>query len=456
MPGDTAIIDDGTVSLAVTNLDGLAVQLLSSATTSPTLVSTNSYISPSSSVQVVASSNDATLVALGNLLNSGLLALRSTGAGTATVLLPGDTSDSVLTNSGQIALDGSAQIALRSSSFATTLVNNGTVSINNSAGAFRLAAIRVGVSGTGTIGIGNGAYAEFSQNVDAGQTLQFAPGAAATVQLDAANRFQGTFAGFSAADKIILPGASFSTVSYQTTGPLSGKLVFSQNGVVLDTLAFSGDYAPNSFGISTSNSQATTIAATGAAPQRVQFTDTANNAQGADGGTYYTGPVNYLQWEYIWSSPDGVAIGASVDNFFLHGGSGDDAIAVHGGNNVVDGGGGSNFLVGGTGADGGTDTFFVDGRGGVETWSSIVNFHRGDAVTVFGFTAGVSTLPFTASDGAAGYTGATIHSELSGAGTGVNGSVTFAGISLADAQTKFTISTGSVGGANYLQIVYTG
>jgi Ca2+-binding RTX toxin-like protein len=147
---------------------------------------------------------------------------------------------------------------------------------------------------------------------------------------------------------------------------------------------------------------------------------------------------------------------ANTPNVFLKGGSGDDALQVTGGNNVIDGGGGSNFLVGGTGADGGTDTFFIDGRGGAVTWSSVVNFHRGDAVTIFGFTAGTSTLPFTASDGAAGYTGATLHSELSGAGTGVNGSVTFAGISLADAQTKFTISTGNVGGADYLQIAYTG
>jgi len=188
----------------------------------------------------------------------------------------------------------------------------------------------------------------------------------------------------------------------------------------------------------------------------IEYTDTVTNTSGMATNNSYTGPVDYLQRQYILSATHGTAMRANTPNVFLKGGSGDDALQVTSGNNVLDGGGGSNFLVGGKGADGGTDTFFVDGRGGVVTWSSIVNFHHGDAVTVFGFTGGVSTLPLTDNDGAAGYTGATIHSELSGAGTGVNGSVTFAGISLADAQTKFTFSFGAVGGANYMQIVYTG
>lgn len=80
--------------------------------------------------------------------------------------------------------------------------------------------------------------------------------------------------------------------------------------------------------------------------------------------------------------------------------------------------------------------------------------HHGDTVTFFGFVAGISTLPWTALDGTPGYQGATIHSELAGAGTGVNGSVTFAGVSLADALGRFTTTTGIVGGTSYLRIVF--
>ena len=202
---------------------------------------------------------------------------------------------------------------------------------------------------------------------------------------------------------------------------------------------------------------AVTVTATAPAPPNgFLYTDTATGTPGMTRGNVYAGPVAGLQQQYIWGSPDGAAISATVGNVFLHGGTGDDALSVSSGTNVLDGGTGSNFLTGGTGADGGTDTFFVDGRGGGVTWSTVVNFHHGDAVTLFGFQDGVSTRPWTAVDGVQGYQGATIHSELGGAGTGVNDSVTFAGISQADALAKFTVLTGTVGTTPYLYVAYTG
>jgi len=130
------------------------------------------------------------------------------------------------------------------------------------------------------------------------------------------------------------------------------------------------------------------------------ITDSATGTSGGDNGTAYTGPTAGLQQQYLWASPADAAITATTPNVFLRGGTGNDALQVQGGTNVLDGGAGSNFLTGGTGADGGTDTFFVDGRGGASTWSTIVNFHHGDSFTLFGFTAGTSTQPWTALDGA--------------------------------------------------------
>jgi len=184
-------------------------------------------------------------------------------------------------------------------------------------------------------------------------------------------------------------------------------------------------------------------------------TDTTTGQSQQSAGVAYAGPVATLQSQLIWAGADGIAVTAATPNVFLHGGAGDDALTATGGANVLDGGGGSNFLVGGTGADGGTDTFFIDGRSGT-TWSTIVNFHHGDDVTIWGYQAGVSTLPWTASEGADGYKGATIHAELAGAGTGVNASATFAGISLADVQAKFTTTSGIVGGLSYLNVAYKG
>jgi len=186
------------------------------------------------------------------------------------------------------------------------------------------------------------------------------------------------------------------------------------------------------------------------------FNDAVAGLSGSVTGELYSGPVTYLQQQYFWTGTNGVAIASNVPNVFLHGGPGNDALQVSGGHNVLDGGGGSNFLVGATGADGGADTFFVDGRGGTPTWSTVVNFHHGDAVTLFGFVAGTSTQAWTASDGAPGFVGVTLHAELGGTGTGVNASLTLAGLSAADLQSKVTVSTDTIGGTPYLQLTYTG
>ena len=176
----------------------------------------------------------------------------------------------------------------------------------------------------------------------------------------------------------------------------------------------------------------------------LNYTNTATGQSGTALADIYAGPVAGLQRQYIWSGADGAAISYAAPDVFLKGGAGADALAVSRGSNVLGGGGGSNFLVGSTGGDGGHDTFFLDARGGAVTWSTLVNFGAGDTATIFGFQAGLSTRPWTASDGAAGYAGLTIHSETSGAGTGVDASLTFSGIDRATADGHWTITTGTL------------
>ncbi len=179
------------------------------------------------------------------------------------------------------------------------------------------------------------------------------------------------------------------------------------------------------------------------------LTDTVTNLASRPDGIAYTGPVSYLQREYDYTGTNGVAIAAADPNVFIHGGAGDDAISVMSGQNVLDGGTGSNFLSGGTG----TDTFFVDGRGGQVTWGTLVNFHAGDMATLWGFDPAIATRTWSANEGAAGYTGATLHADLNGHG-GTTASITFAGLSTADVA-KFSITTGTVGGSAYLLITST-
>jgi hypothetical protein len=143
----------------------------------------------------------------------------------------------------------------------------------------------------------------------------------------------------------------------------------------------------------------------------------------------------------------------AAHHLFLHAGSDNGVLTAISGSNVLDGGTGSTFLVGTTGADGGADTFVVDGRTSHAIWDTVVNFHHGDSLTIWGFHGGVSTMAWADHQGAAGYQGATLHSALGGAGTG-NVSITFAGMTAADAHSKLTMSTGSIGGNSYLYLKY--
>ncbi len=181
------------------------------------------------------------------------------------------------------------------------------------------------------------------------------------------------------------------------------------------------------------------------------WTDIVTDSSGSGAGEAYSGSVAGIQSEYTWSGADSAAIAAQVANVYLVGGPGGDALEAYAGSNVLDGGTGSNFLIGATGADGGTDTFFVDGRGDAPFWDSLVNFHEGDAVTLWGFAPG-STMAWAPNAGAPGYQGATLDVSLANATTG---SVTFAGISLSQAQANFVTSSGTSGGVPYLEVQFT-
>ena len=123
-------------------------------------------------------------------------------------------------------------------------------------------------------------------------------------------------------------------------------------------------------------------------------------------GTAYTGPAAGVQWQYLNTSSDNLDVTANTNNWFIYTGTGEDAIAVSGGTNVLDGNGNSNFMTGGTG----TDTFFVNDQNPAgPSWSTLNNFHAGDAATLFGVTPGNSTLSWVDGQGAAGYTGLTLH-----------------------------------------------
>ena len=165
---------------------------------------------------------------------------------------------------------------------------------------------------------------------------------------------------------------------------------------------------------------------------------------------------SYLQNKYIYAGTDNIAFSTQAPNVFIHSGSGMDAIQVTSGQNVLDGGLGSNFETGGTG----TDTFFTDARSPGIVWNTVRNFHIGDAATLWGFTAGVSSYRWEADiAGAAGFEGATLRANIVGGagrnGDGIDASITFTGLSVSQAK-ALQIVTGTQQAGDYLYIYNPG
>ncbi len=125
---------------------------------------------------------------------------------------------------------------------------------------------------------------------------------------------------------------------------------------------------------------------------------------------FYDGPVGGLEKETALITPDNVNVAVSGDNWFIRSGAGTDALAAHGGRNILDGGTGSNFLTGGAGED----TFFLDTRAPSDIWSTVVDFGKGDSATLWGVTQADFTITWLDKLGALGFEGLTMHAVAPG------------------------------------------
>jgi len=180
-------------------------------------------------------------------------------------------------------------------------------------------------------------------------------------------------------------------------------------------------------------------------PQTVLTSTAAGSSTFVQVETYH-GPIDNIQTQFLYDGSAPLAIVAGQSAMLISSRATATAVQLQGGTNVLDMRQGSSFLVSGTG----TDTFLFHADQPQETWNTIVNFHRGDNVTLYGFQAGVSSLYWDANAGAAGYTGLTLRTDINNDGN-LDSSITFAGKSLSD-QSHFVLQTGSVGGSNFLTI----
>ena len=400
------------------------------------------------------------------------------------------------------------------------VVNNGLLGVTATAADLALApgavarslVVHGSVSGGGTLQVGvGGAYGGASMTaltleLDGSVTGAVAfQGAVGILELDQPGSFKGSIAGFTGSDTVLLANLAYTAgTSYSYAGTASGGVLTVNAGSSSLAIAFTGAYATSSFALSAGALPSSlAITATGAAVDTggMGSGSTGGSGTGATGGSttggnlvggastvtiggavsyFGNGPAvgfidgttgaalsgglapvdpggpSYLQWQFINAGTDDLAISTGAANVFLHTGSGNDALQVTSGNNVLDGGLGSNFLTGGTG----TDTFFTDARAPGAVWNTLRNFHTGDAATLFGFAAGVSSYRWEPDiAGAPGSMGATLRANIVGGagrtGDGIDASITFTGLSVAQSK-GLQIVTGTVGAGNYLYIYNPG
>jgi hypothetical protein len=150
-------------------------------------------------------------------------------------------------------------------------------------------------------------------------------------------------------DQIVLKGQTVTSAVLN-----NGTLVVSDGATTVASLALGGSYAGDSFAASGST---VTIGSGGASatptptptpsPAGLAIFDTTTGQPSSMVGQAYSGPVSGLTSEFITTTTDSLNVSVSTPGWFIHSGSGNDAIAVSSGTNVMDGSTGSNFLTGG-------------------------------------------------------------------------------------------------------------
>ncbi len=180
-----------------------------------------------------------------------------------------------------------------------------------------------------------------------------------------------------------------------------------------------------------------------------------------ENGQAYSGPVANVQNEFLDITADNVNITATKPNNFIHAGSGNDAIDLSlfegsgGGTNVVDGGGGSDFIK--VSAFGNSvDTVFIDDRAATaDAWTTVANFHKGDAVTIYGVAPSNFALDWEDGQGAAGFTGLTLHAMAPDrpiASLTLKGYAAYTKADLGDGRLTVSFGSDPASGSSYMQI----
>lgn len=258
-PGDTLVVQSGTVTLGNVTLAGVRIDLTGSAAAPPVLAISNVSIGAGSSVQAgnfvfdINNYNFSGIIqASGNNSSAGTIGATSSDfqrAATLTLnITAGGFSAGRFTNTGTIASNPMGRVNVHAASPGATLVNSGLIDIAGHG------TIDAAVAGTGTMRLeaaiplhGFVAAPELTLGaIGSGQTIQFVGGDDLKLA-DLAN-FHGLISGFDAAttagahDRIELLGHAITASSYA-----NGVLTLQEGAATAGQLRFAAVYSGGSF-----------------------------------------------------------------------------------------------------------------------------------------------------------------------------------------------------------------
>ena len=230
---------------------------------------------------------------------------------------------------------------------------------------------------------------------------------------------------------VVLPVSATSSATIDGPGNLAAGLLTDAGG----TVSVSYTYLP-----ATTDTTAAEPAPSGT-PDYSIFDATTNQADTT------TAPIGASGHQLFDASGDNLAVSVTSDNWIIGTGGGNDVIVAHGGDNVLYAGGGSNFLFGA----GGNDTFVVQ-AGDSNAWSTVVNFHPGDWLTVWGVSA-QEAVSWMSGQGATGYTGLTMDAAgADGTATLVTLARSYSTADLSNGRLTTGFGTDPASGGNYLYV----
>lgn len=250
--GDTAVITAGTVTAAGVLPGFLTIALNPLNGMSPTLILSAATLAASDQVTIAAGTAGTALLVQGTASNQGSIVV---GGGPGLVSLRiGERLESAaatLINRGSILVSNASVDIAAGGTLGDQLQNDGLISIRSPGKTPQLAYVSAGITGVGTVSLGQYVTFEAGAAVGAGQSFVFEPGGggATTLRIDAGALFGGGINGFGLGDTIQLVSSRWDTAAYRPTDAYHGVLTLSLGGTVVQAITFTGTYSTASFGL---------------------------------------------------------------------------------------------------------------------------------------------------------------------------------------------------------------